>query len=79
MWLMDYVYVLEHSYENVCGCDEVKMIGVYSTEEKAKETVKRLKYLEGFRDYHIDNFHISKYEINLDHWEDGFFTYYYTE
>jgi len=76
---MDNVYVLQHSYESVCGCDETKMIGVYSSEERAMETVERLKGVEGFKDYSIDCFHIGKYEIDLDHWEEGFIKHYYAE
>jgi len=76
---MEYVYLLQHGYENDCGCDEAKMIGIYSTEEEAKKVVERLKDIEGFRDYPIDCFHIEKYEIGKDYWEEGFIKVYWPE
>lgn len=71
---MGTVYILQHSYEvgAVGQFDEIKMIGVYSSREKAEKTIARYKMLLGFKDYPISCFYISKYEIDKDHWTDGF-------
>ena len=66
------VFILNHCYENEDGYDEIKFIGVYSTEEKAKGAIERLKTIEGFRDHPVDCFYIDKYEIDKDHWTNGF-------
>ena len=70
---MKSVYLLQHSYE-VNGCDETKVIGIYETKEKAEETIEKLKRLPGFERY-PDSFCIDKYEINQDHWIEGFISW----
>ena len=71
---MGAVYILQHSYEvgEDGQFDEMKMIGVYSSRESAEKTIVRYKMLSGFKDYPISCFYISKYEIDTDHWADGF-------
>lgn len=71
---MGAVYILQHSYEvgEDGQFDEIKMIGVYSSRESAEKTIARYKMLSGFKDYPISCFYISKYEIDKDHWTDGF-------
>ena len=71
---MGAVYILQHSYEvgEDGQFDEMKMIGVYSSRESAEKTIVRYKMLSGFKDYPISCFYISKYEIDKDHWTDGF-------
>ena len=68
------VFVLQHSYEY--GDDneytETKLIGIYSSMEKAKETVNKLKTAEGFREYPLDCFYITKYMLDEDDWTEGF-------
>ena len=70
---MKSVFILQHCYEHEYGHDEIKFIGAYSSEQKADETIKRLKNVGGFRDYPVDCFFIDKYEIDKDHWTEGFF------
>ena len=70
---MKTVFVLQHEYERDEGVDEVKFIGVYSTKSNAEEAVKRLVTQPGFSD-HPDDFCIDEYELNLDHWTEGFDT-----
>ena len=67
------VYILQHSYALNDDCDETKLIGVYSSEEKAKEVVEDLKMQKGFRDY-PDDFYIDAYELNEKGWAEGFIT-----
>lgn len=71
---MGAVYILQHSYEvgEDGQFDEIKMLGVYSSRESAEKTIVRYKMLSGFKDYPISCFYISKYEIDKDHWTDGF-------
>ena len=69
---MPAVFVLQHAYD-LDDELEVKLLGVYSSEENARRAVERFKLLAGFRD-HPDQFHIDRYELDGDHWAEGFFT-----
>lgn len=71
---MKIVYVLQHSYEvgEEGNFEETKMIGIYSSKEEAEKTIEKLKTLPGFKDYPINCFHVGKYEIDKDHWTEGF-------
>ena len=66
------VFVVQHQHE-LDGCDEVKFIGVYSSEDRAWSAVDRAKALSGFRD-HPDGFSVDPYEVDMDHWTEGFVT-----
>lgn len=68
---MKSVFLLQHSYE-IEEFDETKTIGIYSSKEKAEEAILRYKELPGFRDYPVKCFYIDKYELDLDHWQEGF-------
>lgn len=67
---MEYVYVLHHSYE-LDGHEETKLIGIYSTRQKAKKTAKELSVQPGFNLY-PDCFVINKHKIDKDNWTEGF-------
>ena len=69
---MNSVFILQHSYESG-DCDETKLIGIYSTKIEAENAVTRLSKQNGFK-YKIDGFVIDEYEINKDHWTEGFVT-----
>ncbi|MNK75980.1 hypothetical protein D3C87_955350 [compost metagenome] len=71
---MNYVYLLQHSYE-IGEFEETKIIGIYSSKEKAKNIINIYKKLPGFNNYPKDCFHISKYQIDKDNWEEGFITW----
>ena len=75
---MKSVFILQHCYEHDDGHNEIKFIGAYSTEKKAREVIERLKTVVGFCDYPVDCFCVDEYEIDKDHWTEGFFQYYYT-
>ncbi|HKD77026.1 MAG TPA: hypothetical protein VKB76_16085 [Ktedonobacterales bacterium] len=66
------VYVLQHSHE-LDGCDEAKMIGVYSSPEQAQAAVERLRQQPGFAEY-PDDFSIDGYLLDEDNWTQGFVT-----
>lgn len=76
------VYILHHIHP-VGDEEDVKLIGVYSTEETARAAVHRLASLPGFVDsprlqtgYEetVDGFQISAYDLDKDHWTEGFVT-----
>jgi hypothetical protein len=73
---MEFVYLVQHSYEvgENGEFDEVKLIGVYSTQEKAEEVVERYKEIPGFKNY-LNGFHIGEHEINKDNWNEGFISW----
>lgn len=70
---MTQVYLLQHVHE--IGDEEldVKFIGCYSSEEKARSAVTRLRNAPGFSDA-PDGFTIDEYEVDKDHWVDGYVT-----
>ena len=76
---MEKVYILEHSYEYEVDdgvmAEQIKTIGIYSSEEKAEQARERYKTKKGFNSFPIDCFYISEYKLNEDHWRDGFVTY----
>lgn len=67
------VFLLMHEHVTVGERDEVKMIGVYSTREKADAARARMKILEGFKDY-PEGFSIDETIVDKDHWTEGFVT-----
>lgn len=67
---MKTVFVLEHSYEDESH-EDIKLIGVYSSEERARATIEQLRGKPGFRKY-PDSFHVSAYPLDHDHWTEGF-------
>ncbi|WP_316829097.1 hypothetical protein [Pedobacter miscanthi] len=72
---MGLVYLLWHThYDNrLENNEDIKLIGVYSTEDMAKEAECRAKLLEGFKDSQ-DGFEISSYRLDKDEWTSGFVT-----
>lgn len=65
------VYLLQHSYEIETGCDETKILGIFSSQQMAEEAVEVYRQLPGFRDRKED-FYIDKYEVNKRYWVDGY-------
>jgi hypothetical protein len=53
--------------------DDLKILGAYSTEERARDRVARTRQLPGFRD-EPDCFYVDRYTVDEDHWQDGFVT-----
>ena len=76
------VFLLWHTHDltNDCGThEEAKLIGVFSSEEKAREVMEQLKNKEGFRNFPISCFEIAKMKIDQTSWVDGFFSAHYPE
>lgn len=71
------VFLLWHIYElkdDFGTQDEEKLVGVFSSELKAREAIERLRGREGFRDFPLACFEIHKMEIDRVSWTDGFST-----
>ncbi len=67
------VFVLWHNHVIEPGNEDDKLIGVYSSIKTAKDAQKRMSKLAGFRTSKR-GFSIEEYEINADHWKEGFAT-----
>jgi len=65
------VYMLWHSYVKESGVEDVKLVGVYSSEERAKEGLKQVRSQPGFRD-HPEGFEIDGMRLDLTGWSGGF-------
>jgi hypothetical protein len=66
------VYLLWHSHD-LNGEVDAKLLGVYSSEQRALEARERAKALPGLRE-NPSGFHIDEYEVDKDHWTEGFVT-----
>ena len=71
---MKKVYILQHSYPigEDGDYDETKLIGIYSSRESAEKAIQQYSTLPGFRDYPLDCFCIDQYELDKNHWTEGF-------
>ncbi len=67
------MHVLQHTHVLGSEDEDIKLIGVYSTEEKAKKTIVKLSSQPGFKKSQ-NGFSIDKYEIDKDHWCEGYIT-----
>lgn len=68
------VFYLAHEYYDGVEYDYVTDIGVYSTLKKAERAMSKYRKLPQFKEY-TDGFSIDEYEIDKDHWTEGFDTY----
>ncbi len=76
------VFVLQHCSTDESGNDDVKMIGAYKSQTEAESAVARLHRMPGFSDSPAildprtgegtSGFTIDEYELNKDHWTEGF-------
>lgn len=72
---MDNVFLLQHVYESRCDnmiIEKIKIIGIYSSEKKAKKTIEEYIKKPGFNNYDRDCFEISEYLLDENNWIDGF-------
>lgn len=53
--------------------DDLKILGVYSTEQRALDRIERARQLPGFAE-EPDCFMIDCYVVDQDQWSDGFVT-----
>ncbi len=75
---MNTVFILWHVRKDDEYGDDAKLIGAYSSKREVRGAIERLKDQPGFCDYPA-GFESSEYEINKDHWTEGFVTVYYSE
>ena len=71
---MTTVFVLQHVHTVSEGDNEdedIKLIGVYSSELHAEAAMGRLSTQPGFRD-NLEGFHISPLTLDKDQWSEGF-------
>ena len=76
------VFLLWHTHDlndDFGTHEETKLIGVFSSEKKASEAIEQLKCKEGFRDFPVSCFEISRMKIDQTNWADGFFVARWTE
>jgi hypothetical protein len=69
-----YVYILQHSYE-VEGVDEIKLIGIFSTEYNARVVIDQLKNQNGFNKFPETCFHLDKILLDDYKWQSGFISW----
>ena len=62
---------MQHSYEKNNGFEETKIIGIFSTYQKAEETIVEYRIKKGFVD-HPDDFFIDEYLLDEKNWSEGF-------
>ena len=74
---MKAVYLLQHSYSygKYAEHEETKIIGIYSSREKAEVVVDKYKSLPGFNNYDVSCFYIDQYILDDSTWQDGFIEY----
>jgi hypothetical protein len=70
---MDSVFIVWHVHRIVDDQEDEKLLGVYRTEQDATAAIARAREKPGFRDC-PDGFAIDAYELNKDHWAEGFVT-----
>lgn len=80
---MSKVFVLHHLHVVPGGDEDVKLLGVYTSDSRAREAVTRFNKQLGFRDLPgivapgsetVEGFHITEYELDEDvqGWADGY-------
>ena len=67
------IWILRHLHALKSGDESAKLIGVYSSEEKARAAQKRAANLPGFCDF-PDAFEIDNYTLDRDNWTSGYVT-----
>ena len=67
------VYLLQHVAREDTDDEGIKVLGIYSTREKAEIAIEQFKLLPGF-DRYPDSFHVGKYELDKLERSEGFIT-----
>ena len=65
------VWLVWFEQEQSEGEDIELLIGVYRSEEAAKDAIDRVKNRPGFRDY-PKGLGVHEYKLDQDHWIEGF-------
>lgn len=67
----DHVWLLWHGDDIYDETPEAKLLGVYSSEQSARERIARCADIPGFGD-HPEAFEIARYDIDQDEWAEGY-------
>ena len=65
---MESAFLLQHERPDT---EDVKVIGLYSSEAAARAAIERLRLQPGFSDY-PNGFTIDRYKLDQDNWTEGF-------
>ena len=68
---MEFVFLLQHVAREDEDDEDVKTIGVFSSEDVASFAIDQLRNRPGFRDF-PDSFVISRKLVDQVSWEEGF-------
>jgi len=68
-------YLLWHTHydQDLLGGESLKLIGLYSDENLAKDAIEASKGLPGFIEQ-PENFEIAEIDLNETSWKEGYFT-----
>lgn len=73
---MDEVFLLWHEHpENDDEEDDSKLLGVYSSEERALARIQQARSVIGFRRF-PEGFTVARYVVDRDEWKEGFVSEY---
>jgi hypothetical protein len=64
------IFLVSHT-RNEAELDGYKVIGVFSSKQKAEAAIKSLKDQPGFAEY-PSNFHVDGYDVDKIFWSGGF-------
>jgi hypothetical protein len=67
------VWLLWHGDDIEDDTPDAKLLGIYSSEERARDRIERSRAVDGFMDY-PDAFAVARYDIDKDEWTGGFVT-----
>jgi homoserine kinase type II len=70
---MTIVFRLTHAYEQD-NCEEVKLIGIYTSKELALAALDRVKDKPGFKE-RPEGFEIDEVVLDTDDWTEGFISW----
>ncbi len=67
------VFMLHHVHEFENGHEDVKLIGVFSTREKAESALAKVKDMPGFKEL-PQGFSLDEHTLDQLGWVEGYFT-----
>jgi hypothetical protein len=70
---MKTLFVVFHEHDTDVQPDTSKLIGIYSSQERATDAVARYQQKPGFSE-HPFGFSIDEYLVDEDHWKEGYIT-----
>jgi len=79
------IFLVQHLHTLADGTEDIKIIGLYDSEPAAIAAINRIKDQPGFTnspqivdrdsvEENLDGFYIDEYQVNEDHWREGFMT-----